>query len=232
MRRPAAALFDLDGTLVDREPLMGEALRRACAGAGVDVPTETLAATVGRAWPDVYERLAVSRRAGWSFDRFMARVHAEADRLTADGWPVAVLDGGVDLLARLHGHGVPTGIVTGSTRRELDAVVADLGLGGVLTTTLAAEDYRDGKPAPDGFLRAAARLGVAPGDCVVFEDSEVGVAAARVAGMRVVATAAANPPPGHPAHQDLSGAHRTVRSLAEVDDALLAGLLEARRPGE
>jgi sugar-phosphatase len=232
VRRPAAALFDLDGTLVDREPLMGEAVRRACGRVGVGIDAEVLAATVGRAWPDVYELLAVHRRTGWSLEGFLARVHAEADRLTAGGWPVAVLDGGVELIGHLRGQGVPTGIVTGSTRRELDAVVAQLGLGGVLTTTLAAEDYRVGKPAPDGFLRAAAQLGVPPHDCVVFEDSEVGVAAARAAGMRVVATEAANPAPGHPAHQDLSGADRTVRSLTEVDDALLDELLAGPPPRE
>lgn len=227
MRRPAAALFDLDGTLIDREPLMAEAVRRSCADAGVHLPDDLLAATVGRAWPDVHHLLGIEQRIGWSLEGFLTTVHAVAEALVADGWPVAVLDGGVELVARLHRDGVPTAIVTGSTRRELDVAVAHLGLGRLLTTTFAAEDYPAGKPAPDGFLLAAGHLGVTPAGCVVFEDSEVGVAAARAAGMPVVATAAANPPPGHPAHQDLSGADRTVRSLLEVDDRLIHAVLSA-----
>ena len=61
-----------------------------------------------------------------------------------------------------------------------------LGLLDIFDTIVAAEDYKNGKPAPDGFLLAAKRLGVAPGDCLVFEDTELGIQAATAAGMASV----------------------------------------------
>jgi sugar-phosphatase len=82
-----------------------------------------------------------------------------------------------------------------------------------------------GKPAPEGYARAAARLGVAPARCLVVEDSEAGISAALAAGMRVLATSAANLPIDHPGHQRQDAAHRVVPSLVGLQLADLAAVM-------
>ncbi len=230
-RFPAAALFDLDGTLVDTEPLKSLALVRACEAVDVAIPAEVLERLVGRAWQDVHRILDLARRPGWDLEAFLDAVMVETDGLLGEGWSIDPLPGAVELLRRLVADGVPVGVVTGSFRRELEAVVELLGLHDVLAVTLAAEDYTAGKPDPECYLAAASALAVPPSRCVVFEDSTPGIASGRAAGMAVVASAAANPAPGEVGHQDQSGAHVVVGDLHGVTEAVLDALAR-RRPGE
>jgi sugar-phosphatase len=218
---PAAALFDLDGTLVDREPLMTEAVSRVIVAGDIPPVRGPASAFVGRSWFDVYRAFDVEAAAGWSFDGFIGRVMAAADELVAGGFPVRVLDGGRALMQRLTDAGTPIAIVTGSLRAEVPPALAQAGVADLVGLVVAAEDYGPGKPDPTCYRTAAERLGVAAASCVVFEDSTVGVAAGRAAGMVVVATADANPAPDHPAHQDLSAAHVIVPTLAAVTDEML-----------
>jgi len=224
---PAAAFFDLDGTLIDREPLMQQAVRDITDAAGLGYSEEDLAPLVGRAWQDVYVALEIQARAELTFTAFIDAVMGRAQLLMDDGFPTPVLDGGVELIERLRGAGVPVWLVTGSLRREADVAIRHLAIGTLLNGSLAAEEYGRGKPDPECYLTAAELAGV-DGDrsrCVVVEDSEPGVRAGLAAGMRVLATSAANRPPEHPSHQDLRGAHVIVPSLADVDDATMATLL-------
>lgn len=225
-RLPVAALFDLDGTLVDREPLMLDALGATLRAAGRELDVEDVAAFTGRAWTDVYQCLAIESTLGWSFDELMDRVLATSEELLAAGREARVLTGAVPLVNRLHQRGMPIAVVTGSLRREVDPVLSQLGITELLALVLPADDYGPGKPHPECYLRAAAALGVDASACVVFEDSDAGIAAGCAAGMKVVAVREANAPVGHPARQRLDCAHAVVDTLAEVDDALLAALFD------
>jgi HAD superfamily hydrolase (TIGR01509 family) len=84
-----------------------------------------------------------------------------------------------------HGR-IPFAVVSGSTRDSVVGSLSVLGLLDKFDIIVSADDYKHGKPAPDGYLLAAARLGVAPADCLVFEDTEMGVEAATAAGMASV----------------------------------------------
>ena len=227
MTLPAAAFFDLDGTLIDREPLMQEAIRQVTESRGLGFTDDELAPLVGRAWQDVYVALDIAPRTGWDLEQFLAEVLDCGEALLRGGYETRVLDGGVELITRLADQGVPVWMVTGSLRREADLAIEQLGIATVLGGSLAAEDYRRGKPDPECYLAAADRVGVAAavGRCLVVEDSHPGVAAGIAAGMRVLATADANRPPDHPSHQDLAAAHVVVPSLALVDDDVLARVL-------
>ncbi len=210
---PDAVLFDLDGTLMDREPLMLESLHRAAADAGAPLGAEEAAAYLGRAWQDVYDGLRIDGRTGLGFAEFLDRVVAWSEVLVADGHPVRVLDGGRALIEALAASGIAVGVVTGSLRREAEAALSLLGVLDRLDVFVPAEDYGPGKPAPDAYLLAAERLGAAPHRCVVVEDSVPGIGAGLAAGMWVVATAAANAPAGSPSHQDLSRADVVLSGL-------------------
>ena len=110
---PDAVLFDLDGTLVDREPLMTEAVIRVTAELGIDLRSGTAESWVGSAWPDFHAGLGVQDQTGLDLTAFLERIQATAALLIDDGFPIRVLPGGADLVHRLRVRGVPVGVVTG-----------------------------------------------------------------------------------------------------------------------
>jgi HAD superfamily hydrolase (TIGR01509 family) len=103
---------------------------------------------------------------------------------------IAAIEPVVALARELHGK-VPLAVASGGHRRIVHNTLRALGIAHLFEVVITAEDYRRGKPAPDPFLEAALRLGVAPGECLVFEDTATGVAAAEAAGMQYVLV----PPP-------------------------------------
>jgi beta-phosphoglucomutase-like phosphatase (HAD superfamily) len=216
-------LFDLDGTLVDREHLLGSALAEVMAVRGRPMTIEAIRSFVGASWCDVYERLEVEDALDVPFEDWHAEVLDVADGLAAAGFAVRRLDGAVELLRRLAATEVVVGIVTGSTRRELAEAADELDIAHLLAVTVGAEDYARGKPAPDAYLTATTELGLDPTRCVAVEDSTVGVAAAVAAGLAVVGTTEANE--GTASEQDLGAAHLVSRDLASVSIAELARLV-------
>ena len=186
MTLPAAVLFDMDGLLVDTEPVWTVAEVELARQLGGEFTPELKAAIVGTrlevAVPtilDWYGGLSdpgtVARTMTWLLDR-MVELFAEA--------PV-VLPGVQPLLQSLAAAGVPTALVSSSYRVLVDAVLAH-GIG-PFEVTLAGDEVTHGKPHPEPYLTAAARLGVDPTRCVVLEDSPAGVASAEDAGCAVVA---------------------------------------------
>ncbi len=173
----AAALFDMDGTLVDSTALVEGLWARFSREQGLDVE-ELLGFSHGRRTPDVVQHFLTATPPDE-----IAAVVAELERreLEADGGVVEVPGAG-DLLGRLE---VPWAVVTSAPRqlavRRMTA--AGLPVPGVI---VAAEDVARGKPAPDGYRRAAALLGVDAADCVALEDAEPGVRSALDAGAHVV----------------------------------------------
>lgn len=179
-----AALFDLDGTLVDTEPRSYEAWSRLFRNHGVSYDEATIKGFAGRPGREaLLDHL--DRFPGHTVDDLFA----EALGYTAlpDMPPVTAVPGALDLLDRLRAAGVPLGLVTSGTRdyarHELGAVGA-LGLFDVLITS---DDVTRGKPDPEGCLACCAALGVDPARVVVFEDAPAGVAAAKRAGADCVA---------------------------------------------
>ena len=222
---PQAVLLDLDGTLVDSESFHAEAIARYMATRGVDLDERERAFVIGHAWQEIHRELRVAERLGDDLAALQAGAHAAKEHLRAEGIDIRVLDGSRELVATLVALEIPTVIVSGSSRREIAEALEVLGFADHLRFYMGAEDYPRGKPAPDGYLSAATRLTVDPARCLVFEDSEAGIASAINAGMRVVATAAANLPPGQPGHQDQHRAHRIIPQLVGVDRDFLCAIM-------
>jgi mannitol-1-/sugar-/sorbitol-6-phosphatase len=212
-----AILFDLDGTLVDTERESAEAMARALAGHGVAVDQADRDFIIGRSWVAIYERLADRYpHLRWSRDELIAATAAAREQVFAE-LGITILPGAraaVDRVAHL-----PRALVTGSSRVEARQALGALGLVEAFRIVIAAEDVARSKPHPDGYLAAASQLGVAPGECLVIEDSRAGIAAGLAAGCAVLGVRAGN------FHgQDQAAAHRVIETLDDLTDGLLAEL--------
>ena len=181
-----AVLWDMDGLLVDTEPLWtvaevelaasfggtwDEDIKAAVVGTRLDVAVPTVLRWFGV--PDTPEQVASTS----------ARLLARMVELFATS--LSPMPGALRLLAALHDEGVPQALVSSSYRVLVDAVL-DGGVG-PFAVTVAGDEVVDGKPHPEPYLTAAAALGVDPARCVVLEDSPSGVASGEAAGCGVVA---------------------------------------------
>ncbi|WP_063735052.1 HAD-IA family hydrolase [Streptomyces sp. RTd22] len=201
-----ALLLDMDGTLVNSDAVVERYWRIWAAEQGLD-PDAVLQVVHGRQAHATMAALLPDR----PVERNLADNRWMLERETTDLDGVVPITGAPAFMAALDGlpHALVTSADDGLARARMAA--AGLPLPAVLVT---AERVGVSKPDPEGFLKGAAELGFAPGDCVVFEDSEVGIAAGRAAGMRVVGVgprAAAHAPDAH------------VRDLAQVRVEALPG---------
>jgi beta-phosphoglucomutase family hydrolase len=123
---------------------------------------------------------------------------------------VRVLPGARELLSALREAGIPRSVGSSTPLSNLNALFAATGLGELFDAIVCGDDVKNGKPAPDVFLLAAQKLGLAPAGCLVIEDAHVGIAAAHAAGMKVLAVATTHP------LEELTSADAAVASLAEI----------------
>ena len=182
--RVTAVAWDIDGTLVDSEPLHHQALLEASARFNVDLGDLPPLAFRGVHMEDVWSRLrsrfpATLTRAEW-LDGIESRYIAGADRLCA-------LVGAREAIERLDRAGIRQVCVSNSSRRIVDANLATLGLLPYLQFSISLDDVADGKPHPEPYTMAARRLGIEPQRLLAVEDSESGLASASAAGLRTAA---------------------------------------------
>jgi HAD superfamily hydrolase (TIGR01509 family) len=179
-----AVLFDMDGLLVDSEPLWFE------------VECSVMTRLDGRWSEDDQKALiggSLPRTVSYLLDRAARPTsREEVARWLVDGMtsllmsrPLAARPGARELLAEVSAAGVPHALVTSSERPIMDAVLLRLGV--AFDATVCADDVAHGKPDPEPYLRAAELLGADPPSCVALEDSPNGVASAEAAGCRLVA---------------------------------------------
>lgn len=228
-----AAIFDMDGLLVDSEPIWHEVEIDVFGRHGVPLTVQRCLETKGMFLGDAVEHwYARYPWNGASRDTVAAEiVEAMADRLDA---AVELKPGAFHALDFCRGHGARLALASSSPRRLIDTVVRRFGLDARFAVVHSAEDEVRGKPDPAIFLTTARLLGVAPDTCVVFEDSAAGVLAAKGAGMACVAVPEADPTAasglpgagggGETLVQVLARADVVLGSLFELDGAVWDGL--------
>jgi len=178
MRR--AVLWDMDGTLVDSEPLHDEALVGVLADLGITAPDEFHSLVIGRAAEEIHaycvERLGVTLGLEEWLTRKYRRYFGSLDRLKPR-------DGAVDLYKELRAAGVAEAVASNSDRIVVFRNLEAAGLAYPRAISVSRNDVRHGKPKPEIYLRAAVLLGREPADCIVVEDSTTGAGAGIAAGM-------------------------------------------------
>ena len=180
--RHDALLFDCDGTLADTMPAHYQAWLTVTAAHGIEFPEDRFYALGGRPTRDIVASLA--RDAGVDLDIEAAAAHKERAFLAGLD-AVEAIDAVAEVVRRSRGR-VAMAVVTGGHRAVCQRILIRVGLADAFDTLIASEDTPRHKPDPDPFLEAARRLGVEPRRCVVWEDSDLGIAAARAAGMEWV----------------------------------------------
>lgn len=212
-----AVVFDMDGVIVDSEQRW-EAVRRR------------LVITSGRAYPDV----ATRKMQGMSAPEWEAYLH---DELGVPGSPAEIgrrvvaeigasyradlpLIPGVDEAVRALAARYPLAVASSSNRELIELALDLAGLADAFQAIVSSEEVERGKPAPDVYLEAASRLGIAPEHCAAVEDSSNGIRSAHAAGMRVVAVPNQAYPPAADA---VELADVVLDSIRELTPEVVAG---------
>jgi HAD superfamily hydrolase (TIGR01509 family) len=210
-----AVIFDLDGVVVDSEHVWDDARKE-------------LAAERGRPWPEQASRDMMGMSSlEWSSymhdvvglldppEEISAKVVRRLEELYRRELPL--IDGAVEAIERL-AERWPLGLASSSNRELIDLVLELSGLARYFLVTVSSEEVPRGKPAPDVYLDATRRLGVAPARCVAIEDSENGVRSAKAAGMRVLVI----PNPRYPpAENALALADEVLMSIRELTPGII-----------
>ncbi len=179
----SAVIFDCDGVLVDSEPISEAAWARTLAEFGYTVRSEEFHECLGRSRRDIHQHFA-ARHPLPGFEEFGAVLDREI--LPGLEHELAAFPDAMESVRELALNGVPLAVASSSQRRDLDIKLRVTGLRRYFDFSIAGDEVRAGKPAPDLFLAAANALGVPAAACLVVEDSLPGAEAARSAGMRVV----------------------------------------------
>ena len=212
-------LFDWDGVIID-------------SSRQHEASWERLAREEGRVLPEGHFKTGFGKKNEWIIPQLLnwASEPAEVRRLSLRkeaAYREIVVESGLNalpgvrvFLERLRDAGVPNCIGSSTHRENITTIVGVLGFEGLFGGMVTSEDVAHGKPHPDVFLKAAAKTGVAPERCVVFEDALAGIEAGHAGGMKVVGVATT-----HPATELTGKVHRVVHRLDELTVADLRTLV-------
>ena len=177
-----AYLFDCDGTIADSMPLHYVAWKKALGEWNCEFPEDVFYAWGGMPTAEIVATLSAQQGLAMPVGDVTHRKELLYYELLPDLQAVPEV---LEHILLSHGR-IPFAVVSGGTRDSVTRSLTTLGILDKFDTLVCAEDYTKSKPDPEPFLVAAKRLGVAPADCLVFEDTEMGIRAATAAGMASV----------------------------------------------
>ncbi len=214
-RKPiTAAIFDMDGLLLNTEPFYTEASKRIASKYGKTFDWKVKSGMIGKPAEDSARFITSALHLPMTPEEYLEIRKPILDELFPKAKPMR---GAVRLTRHLHQHSVPQAVATSSDERNFALKTSRHQKWFKIFDCIVIGDdprIRQGKPAPDIFLIAAEQLRVDPEQCLVFEDSPVGVAAARTAGMSVIAV-----PDPHLDEASVRAADQVLHSLAEFNPA-------------
>lgn len=211
-RKVRCVIYDLDGLLLDTEHIYTDAMREVVRRYGKDFDAKFKLQIIGRPAIESARYTVSTLGLPVSADEYLR----QRNELLVKRFPMAASKPGArELVAHLHGHGVKQAVATSSPRELLEIKIRhhrDWFRQFEHIVSVEDGDVERGKPAPDVFLAAAHKLGADPSECMVFEDSPVGVTAAIAAGMPVVAV-----PEAEMKHGNFAAANQVLDSLVQFE---------------
>lgn len=217
-----AVIFDMDGVIVDSEPIHIEAEKRTLLKYGVKITTEELRMYTGTTAEFEFNELIWKYKLNTNAETLFNEKMDIMFRLLEKG--IEPTKGVIDLIKDLKQQGFKLGIATSGHRKLAHYYLNKLGIASFFDTVVCAEDITRSKPDPEIFLKAARELGIDPAECVVIEDSKLGIEAASKAGMKRIGYC--NPNSGD---QDLSKADLIISDFSQFTPRNLLCSLEGER---
>ncbi|MBP2629736.1 MAG: family hydrolase [Firmicutes bacterium] len=206
-----AVIFDLDGVIIDSEPLYLEMNIKTFKHFDIHASEQDFNHFVGMTDVGVYTTSKEKYQVPYTIEEMLA-YHSELVWDTFYHLEAEPIEGIRELLQTLKDHHIPTAIASSSPKKIIEVIIHKLKLDDYFQLIVSGQEVAQGKPAPDIFLEAAKRLQITPADCVVIEDSKNGSIAAKKAGMKCIGFQNLNS-----GNQDLTNADLIVDAITQID---------------
>lgn len=203
-------IFDLDGTIIDSEPMALRAILDCTKEWGIPVTHEQAASVAGKKWEVAFDLLYQLFPMPFPMDEASRRIVKRYQELVRGH--VEPVPGAIEAIKNFSASGFALALVSGSIREDVLWALRRFDVENYFKVVLGAEDYRESKPSPEGYLKALSILGAEASEAVVLEDSAAGIASGLAAGCKVVAIECTN----HFGH-DQRPAHARIRDFRGVD---------------
>jgi beta-phosphoglucomutase len=204
-------IFDMDGVIIDTEPIHHFAFITQFAELGIAVPDEEYASFLGSSTRNVFQRLKQRYNLPQEIDELMKRKRELFNKAFDESTTLDLLGNVRALIEDLQQHGVQMVLASSASKATITRVFQRFGLTPYFTHLVSGEDFTNSKPDPAIFLHAAAVSETPVEQCIVIEDSANGVAAAKAAGIYCIGYASP-----HSAGQDLKQADLIVQDFSEL----------------
>lgn len=211
-----AAIFDLDGTIIESEPVWGKAFVKVLSTFGVqsdESNSHTPGVSVKDNWKNLVSKYEI--KTNKTPDELEVMTYLEYEKLIPE---IDVRDGVIELITSLKDSGIEIAIATSTSWEIADKILKNLELEYLFDELTTVEEVVNPKPDPEIFIKAVEKMNLEPEDCLVFEDSYTGVKAAKEAGMKVIAI----DPSGE--NEDLENADLVVGNFSEVNPKAISEL--------
>ncbi|WP_373232206.1 HAD family hydrolase [Cohnella sp.] len=206
-----AFIFDMDGVIIDSEPLHFEVDIQTMSYLGAQITKEQLERFVGMTNPEMWalikEEYGVTQTVSEIIEyQLSAKIRSLRELV------IEPIEGIKELIHEIKNRNLPIGIASSSPRVFIEEVLEKFHIRHYFDCVVSGEEVNQGKPAPDVYLEAAKLLGVNPLHCIVIEDSRNGIKAAKAAGMKCIGYVNENS-----GNQDLSEADHIVQSINDIN---------------
>ena len=202
-------IFDMDGVLIDSEPLHQLAEKKLLKEYGMDVDTNELLQYMGRSTEKLLNDFIEAYNLDVDYPTLF--IKHKANLIGIFNEQVQTIEGIPEFLTVLESHQIPFALASSSNLQLINTVLKHFDWQDRFTQVVSGEEILNGKPAPDIFLETAKRLNTSPDDCVVIEDSSAGVRAGKAAGMRTIGF---HSPNSH--QQDISMADLEIQDFSSA----------------
>ena len=204
-----AIIFDMDGVIIDSEPLHFKLEKELLEELGGKITQEEHSTFVGTT--DYHMWSTFKKQFGFkpSIDEVM---QIKKERFNKNIHKIELIDNFWDFFIKVYNEGYPLALASSNNRETVDLIVEKFNLDKYLRVIMSGEDVKEGKPSPEIFLKAAEKLGVIPPDCIVIEDAENGVSAAKSAGMKCIGLKSSDY-----GNQDLAKADLIIKNFNELE---------------
>ena len=212
-------IFDMDGVIIDSEPVYFEIDKQMFEELNITVPFEEHCTYVGASSQNMWDAIVKKHKIADQPEELMKKEHVLYMKHLGDANDLQPIDGVIELINELYENNLKLILASSSRMEVINIILQKFKLSDLFIAKVSGSELENSKPHPEIFLRSAALIRSEPSQCVVIEDSKNGVTAAKAAGMKCIGFS--NPSSGD---QNLTPADMVIRSFKELNARIIKGL--------